>query len=51
AAEDHPALALVQLRVGSTPLLARLTRHSAQRLELAPGLPVWAQVKAVALVG
>ncbi|MBK7954447.1 MAG: molybdenum ABC transporter ATP-binding protein [Candidatus Accumulibacter sp.] len=51
AAEDHPAIALVQLRVGSTPLLARLTRHSAQRLELAPGLPVWAQVKAVALVG
>ncbi len=51
AAEDHPALALVQLRVGSTPLLARLTRHSAQRLELAPGLPVWAQIKAVALVG
>lgn len=50
-AEDHPALALVQLRVGNTPLLARLTRHSASRLELAPGQQVWAQIKAVALVG
>jgi molybdate transport system ATP-binding protein len=50
-AEDHPALALVRLRVGSTPMLARLTRHSARRLELAPGQQVWAQIKAVALVG
>jgi molybdate transport system ATP-binding protein len=50
-AEDHPALALVQLRVGNTPMLARLTRHSAWRLELAPGQQVWAQIKAVAVVG
>ncbi|HAY26233.1 MAG TPA: molybdenum ABC transporter ATP-binding protein, partial [Candidatus Accumulibacter sp.] len=50
-AEDHPALALVQLQVGGTPMLARLTRHSAWRLELAPGQQVWAQIKAVALVG
>ncbi len=51
AAEDHPALALLQLHVGNTPLLARLTRHSARRLELAPGQQVWVQIKAVALVG
>jgi molybdate transport system ATP-binding protein len=49
--EDHPAVALLQLRVGDTPMLARLTRHSAARLELAPGQQVWAQIKAVALVG
>ncbi len=51
AAEDHPAVVLLQLRVGDTPMLARLTRHSAARLELAAGQQVWAQVKAVALVG
>jgi molybdate transport system ATP-binding protein len=51
AAEDHPALALIQLRVGTTLLLARLTRHSLSRLALAPGEQVWAQIKAVALVG
>jgi molybdate transport system ATP-binding protein len=39
------------LHVGNTPLLARLTRHSARRLELAPGQQVWVQIKAVALVG
>lgn len=51
AAEDHPALALLQLQVGGTRLLARLTRHSANRLELAPGQQVWVQIKAVALLG
>ena len=49
--EDHPALVLVQLHVGGTALLARLTRRSAQRLDLAPGRRVWAQIKAVALIG
>ena len=51
AAEDHPSLVLVQLRIGATLLLARLTRRSAQRLDLAPGRQVWVQIKAVALVG
>ena len=46
AAEDHPALALLQLHVGNTPLLARLTRHSARRLELVPGQQVWVQIQA-----
>lgn len=49
--EAHPALALVRLRVGKTFLLARLTRRSAAALALAPGLPVWAQIKAVAVIG
>ncbi|MBK9018777.1 MAG: molybdenum ABC transporter ATP-binding protein [Sulfuritalea sp.] len=51
AAEDHPSQVLVQLRVGSTLLLGRLTRRSAQRLDLAPGREVWVQIKAVALIG
>jgi len=51
AGEDHPALVLVQLRIGNTVLLARLTRRSAQRLALAPGRQVWIQIKAVALIG
>ena len=51
AEEDHPALVLVQLRVGATALLARLTRRSVQRLGIEPGRLVWAQIKAVALIG
>jgi molybdate transport system ATP-binding protein len=51
AGEDHPALVLLQLRVGNTTLLARLTRRSAHRLDLAPGREVWVQIKAVALIG
>ncbi len=50
AGEDHPALALVQLRVGAATLLARVTRQSMQRLDLVPGRQVWVQIKAVALV-
>lgn len=51
AGDEHPALALVRLRLGPSPLLARLTRRSIQALEIAPGRVVIAQVKAVALVG
>jgi len=49
--EAHPALCLVRLDAGGVPLLARLTRRSAAALALAPGMEVWAQIKAVALVG
>ena len=51
AADAHPALALARLDVGGAPLLARLTRRSAAALALAPGQAVWAQIKAVALIG
>jgi molybdate transport system ATP-binding protein len=51
AQDYHPALALLRLRLGESPLLARLTRRSAAALELAPGKPVWVQIKAVALIG
>jgi len=47
---EHPSLALVRVRVGTVPLVARLTRRSAHALELAPGQAVWAQVKTVALM-
>ncbi len=50
ADDEHPALALVRVRVGTLPLVARLTRRSAHKLALAPGLRVWAQVKTVALM-
>ena len=46
----HPALALVRVRVGRNALVARVTWRSAHMLELRPGMPVWAQVKTVALM-
>ncbi|MGF1644920.1 MAG: molybdenum ABC transporter ATP-binding protein [Thiotrichales bacterium] len=51
ADEAQPALALVRLNVGGAPLVARVTRRSAHALELTPGKIVYAQVKAVALIG
>ncbi|UJW82547.1 molybdenum ABC transporter ATP-binding protein [Hydrogenophaga sp. SL48] len=52
ADDSHPALALCRLQVGtSSSLLARLTRRSAAALGLAQGQQVWAQIKAVALIG
>jgi molybdate transport system ATP-binding protein len=51
AGDYHPALSLLRLRMGASPLLARLTRRSAAALKLEPGKPVWVQIKAVALIG
>ncbi len=51
AADPHPALCLVRLALGDSPLLARLTRRSSAALELQAGKPVWVQIKAVALIG
>jgi molybdate transport system ATP-binding protein len=51
ADDDHPAQTLVRLQIGSAPILARVTHRSASHLELAPGRPVWVQIKAVALIG
>lgn len=48
--DHHPALTLVRLDAGGTPLLARLTRRSAASLDLYPGRAVWAQIKSVALI-
>lgn len=49
-ATDTPGHVLVQMRVGATPLLARITERSRRELGIAPGLAVWAQIKAVALL-
>lgn len=49
--DSHPALALVRLQVGASPLVARLTKRSAAGLSLHPGMALWVQVKAVALIG
>lgn len=51
ATDYHPALALLQLKVGLSPMLARLTQRAAADLELQPGMAVWVQIKAVALIG
>jgi len=40
----------IRLTVGNVPLLARVTRKSAAHLGLKPGLPVYAQIKSVALI-
>ncbi len=47
---DHPAQCLVRLDAGGSALLARITRRSWQQLGLHNGMPVWAQVKAIALL-
>jgi len=39
----------VRVDIGGSPVIARITRHSAVRLELAPGKPVFAMIKAVSL--
>ena len=50
AGTDTPGHVLVQMRMGEVPLLARISERSRRELGIAPGLPVWAQVKAVALL-
>ena len=40
---------LVRLDAHGTPVLARLTARAVNQLQLRPGLPVWAQIKAVSL--
>ncbi len=50
ADDEHPALTLVRVRIGASPVVARLTRRSARALRLQPGLPVWVQIKTVAVI-
>ena len=50
APDEHPGQQLVRLRLGDTLLLARVTRRAAAQLDLAPGRPVFAQIKSVALL-
>ncbi|HCB15222.1 MAG TPA: molybdenum ABC transporter ATP-binding protein [Gammaproteobacteria bacterium] len=48
---DTPAHALVRLDAGGTPLIARITRRSLAHLDVTLNKPMWAQIKAVALLG
>lgn len=48
--ETHPALCLVKMDADGSAILARVTRRSAEQLGLRPGLSVWIQIKAVALL-
>jgi molybdate transport system ATP-binding protein len=50
AATDTPGHVLVQLRMGESPLLARITERSRRELDIAPGLRLWVQIKGVALL-
>ena len=40
----------IQLDASGQRLLARVSHHSVERLQLRPGLQLWAQIKAVALL-
>lgn len=50
APTETPAHILVRVDVGPTPILACITRRAWRELDLAVGTPVWAQIKAVALL-
>lgn len=45
-----PAMNTVQLKVGESILLARISRRSVAELDLQPGQSVWAQIKSVAIL-
>jgi len=51
AATETPGHVLIRLDVGGEPLLARITKRSAEHLAIHPGLNLYAQIKAVALLG
>ena len=50
AEDEHPGLALVRVRIGASPVVARLTRRSVHALQLAPGEAVWVLAKTVAVM-
>jgi molybdate transport system ATP-binding protein len=50
AATETPGHVLVRMQVGEVALLARISERSQRELGIGPGLPVWAQIKAVALL-
>jgi molybdate transport system ATP-binding protein len=51
AGTDTPGHVLVQLRMGLSPLLARITERSRRELDIVPGRALWVQIKGVALLG
>lgn len=49
-APDGEAMSLVRTAVGEAALIARVTRRSVMQLKLEPGLQVWVQIKAAAII-
>ncbi|MBP3982005.1 molybdenum ABC transporter ATP-binding protein [Acidovorax sp. JG5] len=49
-ADSHPAQALVRVRCDSQSLISRVTWKSVEELQIKPGLPIWIQVKSVAVI-
>lgn len=50
ADDEHPGSALAQVKVGSSTLVARLTKRGAAAIGMAPGQELWVQVKSVVLM-
>ncbi|MFM0325197.1 molybdenum ABC transporter ATP-binding protein [Caballeronia glebae] len=50
AQDANPSQAVVRLDIDGSPLLARVTRYSLDRLGIVEGTRLWAQVKAVSLL-
>lgn len=48
--DAHPATTLIKVRVKESILIARITRRSANYLDLKVGKQIWAQVKSAALI-
>ncbi|MBM9616367.1 molybdenum ABC transporter ATP-binding protein [Desulfobulbus rhabdoformis] len=48
--DEHPGLMLVRVRIGSSILLARVTRRAAATIGIQQDMTIWVQVKSVALV-
>jgi molybdate transport system ATP-binding protein len=48
--DPHPSQVMVVLKCGAEEVLARVTQRAVNELALKVGMPVWAQVKTVALV-
>ena len=48
--DAHPSQVMVVLKCGAEEVLARVTKRAVDELALQVGMPVWAQVKSVALV-
>ena len=49
-ADDHGGQSVIQMRIGTQPLLAHITRKSALLLDLQIGMPVYAQIKGTSIL-
>ena len=48
--QNHPAECMISVNCRGTVFLSKITARALKQLELKPGLPVWIQVKSVALL-